>query len=64
LADWSWSGVPAGTGATNGSPSSSVNVPRGWVRWIVIAPLASSVSIPEICLALPAASSSAPTIEL
>ena len=55
-------GVLGGTGAAKASASTLVKVPRGFSSWIVMAPVLSSVVMPEIVSDLPSAKSLAPTI--
>src|SRR5437870_3760159 len=55
-------GVPEGTRPEDGNARTLSNAPYGAVRWIVILPVASSVWIPEIVFALPAAYAAAPTM--
>src|SRR5581483_3010946 len=55
-------GVPFGTSPRDGNASTLPNAPYGEVRLIVIFPVASSVLMPEIVFALPAAYAFAPTI--
>ena len=63
-AERSLSGVPAGSGATNGSASSCAKVPRGFESLIVIAPVLSSVTIPEMPPSFVFANSGAPTMSV
>ena len=55
-------GVVCGMGAANISPRMLSNVPFGSFSWIVMSPVLSSVVMPLIVWAVPAAYSLAPTI--
>src|SRR5262245_44554396 len=57
-----FAGVPAGTSPAEGNAITFANAPYGWVRWMVILPVESSVWMPEIVLLLPVSYADAPSM--
>src|SRR2546423_9850301 len=57
-----FSGEPCGTSDVEGNARTFVNGPYAWSSLIVILPVASSVVMPEMPLALPLSNAAAPTM--